>query len=128
MEHEETYAPDNLLSRGQSLRDIDEARAVEMPLEPGQFSLHHERTAHDSRPNQSDDRRIGLAFFYIPTHVRSTLGRRSAMPISGTDRYDHWDADPEPRFDLDPQSLGVLDAVWARYRDEAATAQAARQV
>jgi hypothetical protein len=28
---------------------------------------------------------------------------------------------------LDPQSLGVLDAVWARYRDEMATAQAARQ-
>jgi hypothetical protein len=49
------------------------------------------------------------------------------MPISGTDRYRNWDKDPEPRFDLDPQSLGVLDAVWARYRDEAATAQATRQ-
>jgi hypothetical protein len=127
LEHEETYASDNLLSRGQSLRDIDETRAVEMPLEPGQFSIHQERTAHDSRPNRSDDRRIGLAFFYIPAHVRSTLGRRSAMPISGADRYHHWDTDPEPRFDLDPQSLGVLDAVWARYRDEMATAQAARQ-
>jgi hypothetical protein len=49
------------------------------------------------------------------------------MPISGADRYHHWDTDPEPRFDLDPQSLGVLDAVWARYRDEMATAQAARR-
>jgi non-heme Fe2+,alpha-ketoglutarate-dependent halogenase len=85
LEHEETYASDNLLSRGQSLRNIDETRAVEMPLESGQFSIHQERTAHDSRPNRSDDRRIGLAFFYIPAHVGSTLGRRSAMPtVIGT--------------------------------------------
>jgi non-haem Fe2+, alpha-ketoglutarate-dependent halogenase len=126
LEHEETYAADNLLSRGQSLRGIDESLAVEMPLEPGQFSLHHERTAHDSRPNRSDDRRIGLAFFYIPTHARSTLGRRSAMLVAGQDRHGFWDADPEPRHDLDARSLARLDAVWATYRDEAATAQAAQ--
>jgi hypothetical protein len=126
MEHEETYAADNLLSRGQSLRGIDEAQAVEMPLEPGQFSMHHERTAHDSRPNTSDDRRIGLALFYMPAHTRSTLGRRSAMKISGEDRYGHWDRDPEPQIDLDPASMAVLDTVWAKYRDESATAQAAK--
>ena len=45
--HEETYDANNLLARGQSLRGIDDNLAVEMPLEPGQFSLHHERTAHD---------------------------------------------------------------------------------
>jgi non-haem Fe2+, alpha-ketoglutarate-dependent halogenase len=126
LEHEETYAADNLLSRGQSLRGIDDALAVEMPLEPGQFSLHHERTAHDSRPNRSDDRRIGLAFFYIPTHARSVLGRRSAMPVAGQDRYGFWDLDPEPRHDLDARSLAMLDAVWATYRDEATTSQAAQ--
>jgi non-heme Fe2+,alpha-ketoglutarate-dependent halogenase len=126
--HEETYAADNLLARGQSLRGIDDSLAVEMPLEPGQFSMHHERTAHDSRPNRSDDRRIGIAFFYIPAHARSTLGRRSAMPISGVDRYGNWDPDPEPKTDLDPRSMVVLDNVWAKYRDETATAQAASRV
>lgn len=125
LQHEETYAADNLLARGQSLQGIDDALAIEMPLEPGQFSMHHERTAHDSRPNGSDDRRIGLAFFYIPAHARSTLGRRSAMLVGGEDRYNHWDQDPEPRFDLDPQAVAVLDGVWAKYRDETATAQAA---
>ncbi len=125
MVHEETYAADNLLSRGQSLKGIDDGLAVEMPLEPGQFSIHHERTAHDSRPNNSDDRRIGIAFFYIPAHAQSTLGRRSAMLISGTDRYGHWDADPEPKMDLDPNSMKMLDKVWANYRDESITAQAA---
>ncbi len=125
MVHEETYAADNLLARGQSLRGIDDRLAVEMPLEPGQFSMHHERTAHDSRPNDSDDRRIGIAFFYIPAHVRSTLGRRTAMPVAGEDRYGYWDRDPEPEVDLDPRSLSVLDAVWAKYQDQAATGQAA---
>jgi len=125
--NEETYDANNLLARGQSLRGIDDSAAVEMPLGPGQFSIHHERTAHDSLPNRSDDRRIGLAFFYMAAHVRSTLGRRAAMPIAGVDRYDHWDRDPEPQTDLDPVSMNFLDSIWAQYRDEAATVQAARQ-
>lgn len=124
--HEETYAADNLLSRGQSLKGIDNSKAVEMPLEPGQFSMHHERTAHDSLPNQSDDRRIGMAFFYMPAHVQSTMSRRSAMYISGEDRHGHWDADPEPQFDLDPAAMGFLEQIWGKYRDDSVTVQAAR--
>lgn len=126
LEHEETYAADNLLARGQSLRGIDEALAVEMQLEPGQFSIHHERTAHDSRPNQSDDRRIGLAFFYIPAHARSTLARRSAMLVAGQDRHGHWDRDPEPMEDLDSRSMAALDAVWDSYQNKNTTTQSAR--
>jgi non-haem Fe2+, alpha-ketoglutarate-dependent halogenase len=47
------------------------------------------------------------------------------MPVAGEDRYGHWDRDPEPRIDLDPVSMAALDDVWARYRDAAATRQAA---
>jgi non-haem Fe2+, alpha-ketoglutarate-dependent halogenase len=125
--HDETYDANNLLARGQSLRGIDDSLAIEMPLAPGQFSLHHERTAHDSLPNRSDDRRIGVAFFYMAAHVRSTLGPRSAMPVAGVDSYSHWSRDPEPERDLDPVSMEYLDSIWARYRDQAATIQAARQ-
>lgn len=127
LEHEETYDPNNLLSRGQRVR-VDESLAVEMPLKPGEFSMHHERTVHGSMPNRSDDRRIGLAFFYMPTHVRSTMGRRSAMLVAGEDRYGHWDRDPEPKRDLDPDSLAYLDSIWGQYRDETATQQVARAV
>jgi non-haem Fe2+, alpha-ketoglutarate-dependent halogenase len=124
--HEETYAADNLLSRGQSLKDIDESSAVEMPLEAGEFSIHHERTAHGSLANKSDDRRIGIAFFYMPAHVRSTLGRRTAMHVSGADVHHHWDTDPEPKIDLDPTSVKFLESVWGSYRDESVTTQARR--
>ena len=68
-------------------------------------------------PNRGTDRRIGFAFFYIPTHVRSTIGRRSATLVRGVDEYGHWDADNEPRFDLDPLSMKQLSAAWGEYKD-----------
>ena len=89
--HEETYAPDNMLARGLLLNIADESSAVTLELQPGEFSLHHERTAHGSKQNRSASPRIGFAFFYIPTHVRSTTGRRTATLVRGADRYGHWD-------------------------------------
>ena len=109
--------PDNMLARGQSLHIDDESNAVTIELQPGEFSLHHERTAHGSKQNRSAAPRIGFAFFYIPTHVRSTTGRRTATLVRGVDRYEHWDPDPLPRFDLDPVAYGALRAAWGQYRD-----------
>ncbi len=61
LSHDETYDPDNLLTRGQHINDIDLADTVAMPLRPGQASFHNVATAHGSGPNQSGDRRIGLS-------------------------------------------------------------------
>lgn len=51
-------------------------------------------------------------------------GNRSAMLVSGEDRFGHWDADPEPQVDLDPTSMAYLEQIWANYRDESVTVQA----
>lgn len=117
LHHVETYAKDNMLAKGQSIEGMDEDRAVPMELRAGEFSLHHERTAHASGANRSSDRRIGFAFFYIPTHVRSTLGRRPATLVRGVDRHGHWDQDNLPRFDLDPVAMKQLSSAWGEYRD-----------
>ena len=117
LHHVETHAADNMLAKGQSIEGLDETRAVHIELSPGEFSLHHERTAHASEPNRGSDRRIGFAFFYIPTHVRSTIGRRRATLVRGVDEYHHWDPDDEPRFDLDPVSMRQLGAAWGEYKD-----------
>jgi ectoine hydroxylase-related dioxygenase (phytanoyl-CoA dioxygenase family) len=101
-QHDETFAADNMLSRGQVIRDVDEARAISAELAPGQFSIHHERTIHGSDANASDQRRIGFSGVYVPTSARSATGRRSALLVRGEDRYGHWDPEPVPRFDLDP--------------------------
>jgi hypothetical protein len=117
LKHVETFAADNMLAKGQEIQGIDESLAVSMPLSAGQFSLHHERTAHSSLPNRAGDRRIGFAFFYIPTHVRSTIGRRPATLVRGVDAYGHWDTDNLPACDFDPASMAQLAAAWGEYKD-----------
>jgi hypothetical protein len=117
LHHVETHAADNMLAKGQTIQGLDESKAVHLELQAGEFSLHHERTAHASEPNRGDDRRIGFAFFYIPTHVRSTIGRRKATLMRGVDEYGHWDEDQLPRFDLDPLSMRQLTAAWGEYKD-----------
>lgn len=117
LQHEETFAEGNMLARGQSIAVADDSAAVTLTLQPGEFSLHHERTVHGSQPNRSDGRRIGFAFFFIPPRVQSTIGRRTATLVRGTDRYGHWDADPLPRFDYDDISMAAMRAAWGQYRD-----------
>jgi ectoine hydroxylase-related dioxygenase (phytanoyl-CoA dioxygenase family) len=116
--HDETREKDNLLIRGQTIRGLDEDRAVDLALRPGEFSLHQERTVHGSLVNRSAVRRIGYALFFIPTHVRSTLGRRSALLVRGRDDYNHWDADPTARFDDDPLIDDYIAQSFQRYRDQ----------
>ena len=94
----------NLLGRGQTIRGLDESKAVHMELEQGQFSIHNERTAHASGPNNTPDVRIGYSFFLIPTHVKSTLERRPATLVRGVDEYGYWDTDPVPT----EESMGEL--------------------
>ena len=60
-EHVDTYGDDTLLTRGQTVPDVDEDKAVTVPLKPGQLSLHHPRIVHGSGPNISGERRIGFA-------------------------------------------------------------------
>ena len=49
------------------------------------------------QPNRTNDRRIGLAIRYIPTYVRQTKVRDSAMLVRGVDTYGHFDHEPRPR-------------------------------
>jgi len=60
--HRDTFAADNLLSRGQEiLVEVDEHQAVVLELAAGEMSLHHVRLIHGSDPNPSEQRRIGFA-------------------------------------------------------------------
>jgi hypothetical protein len=99
--HEETYAPDNILSRGQTIAGIEDEGAVDVVLAPGEVSLHHGRMFHASGPNRSGSRRIGLAIRYIPPSVRQVIGKRDyAALVRGEDRFGHFDAPPRPKADF----------------------------
>jgi len=104
--HRETFAADNMLTRGQEIMvEVDERQAVDIVLEPGEMSLHHVRLVHGSPPNRSGDRRIGFAIRYIPTHVRQLVGRDAALLVRGVDRFDHFDLERPPKADLDAQAI-----------------------
>lgn len=106
--HRDTYAADNLLTRGQEIEmNVDDARAVDVPLKAGEFSLHHIRLVHGSKPNATPDRRIGLAVRYIPTYVRQVKIDDSAMPVRGRDRHGNFEHEPRPCADLDPAALAA---------------------
>lgn len=113
LSHIDTFHQDNLLSRGQEIAvAVDESKAVDLVLQPGEISLHHIKLVHGSAPNRSADRRIGLAIRYIPTHVRQTKVRDSAMLVRGVDRYHHFDPEPRPQHDIDAAALAAhTDAV-----------------
>jgi len=100
--HKDTFAENNMLTRGQEVQvNVDPALAVNVELQPGEFSLHHVRLVHGSDPNPSDRRRIGFAIRYVPTYVRQTAGPRdSATLVRGTDQYHHFDPEPRPQVDF----------------------------
>jgi len=105
--HEDTFAPDNLLSRGQEIAvEVDESKAVDIVLEPGQMSLHHVLLVHGSEPNRSELRRIGFAIRYMPTRVKQ-LGALtdSATLVRGSDRYGHFLPEPAPQSDFHPDAV-----------------------
>lgn len=113
--HRDTYHKDNLLTRGQEIAvEVDERKAIDVPLEAGEMSLHHIRLVHGSKPNTTGDRRIGLAIRYIPTYVRQTKVADSATLVRGSDRYRHFEAEPAPAADLDPAALAAHKRVMER--------------
>jgi hypothetical protein len=124
--HEETFDPNNLLSRGQTIRGIDESKAVDVVLRAGEFSFHSELTFHASPPNRSDDRRIGYSIHYIAPHVRQTLfDGATAMICRGRDTHGYWQIEPTPTRDFDPECLAALDTAYAQYKVASQKATAA---
>src|SRR5262249_19109812 len=89
----ETYAEDNVLSRGQEIAvEGDEAKAVDLVLRPGEMSLHHIGIVHGSNPNTSTKPRIGIAVRYIATDVvQDGAQRQFAMLVRGKDEFGHFD-------------------------------------
>lgn len=106
--HTDTFHESNLLSRGQEIQvEVDEADATDVPLKAGEFSLHHVLMTHGSHPNTTDDRRIGLAIRYIPTTVRQTKVRDTAVLVRGVDEYGHFDLLDGPDADMSEKALAV---------------------
>lgn len=117
--HKDEYKENNLLTRGQEISvRVDEAKAVAMPLEPGEISLHNVRLAHASGPNRSSDRRIGLSMHYMPTRTKQVVGEwDSAALVRGEDRYGHFARPPRPSKDFDPDAVAFHEKATQAVRE-----------
>lgn len=114
--HKDTFAGGNMLSRGQIVQlDVDDSKVVDLVLQPGEMSLHHVLIVHGSGPNTSDQRRIGFVTRYIPTHLKQVEGPRdSALLVRGEDAYGHFELEPDPVRDFDPEMVALHKAVSER--------------
>src|SRR3954462_7930995 len=113
--HRDTFDKDNLLTRGQEIAvEVDESKAFYLDLEPGEASLHHVLLVHGSPPNPSDDRRIGFAIPYVPTSGGQLHGEDSAPLVRGIDSFPHFDPEPIPTREMEPELVALHKQIAER--------------
>lgn len=105
--HEDTFDENNILTRGQVVKDVDESILVDLILKPGEMSIHHGAVIHGSKPNKSKHRRIGFALqSYMSPKVEQIVGKNMWMHIRGKQRQDRDGLNLyRPQFDMDPLSV-----------------------
>jgi ectoine hydroxylase-related dioxygenase (phytanoyl-CoA dioxygenase family) len=96
----------NLLRRGEQVATvINEAEALDVELQPGEMSLHHNTIVHGSKPNTSGGPRFGFIVRFVTDQItnRATpmLGMHGkadcshlilAAPSLGADQYTAFEA------------------------------------
>ena len=86
--HEQNFDENNLLTRGQTIKDVPLNKTDPIILKAGQVSLHHPKIIHGSGLNQSNDRRIGFVIqSYIGTDVNQVIGKMYVQKARGEDKY-----------------------------------------
>jgi len=106
VDHVDTYDEENLLTRGQTVPDVDEDAAVPIIMKAGQLSLHHPRIVHGSGPNLSQHRRIGFAIqSFIAPNVEEVLGDIWVQIARGRDDFGHHGLAERPTTPMTPDML-----------------------
>ena len=86
--HEQKFDENNLLTRGQTIKNIPLDKTDSIILKAGQMSLHHPKIVHGSGLNYSNDRRIGFVIqSYIGTDVDQVIGKIYVQKARGEDKY-----------------------------------------
>ena len=117
--HDDTFAQDNILTRGQVVKDVDESHAVDLILKPGQMSLHHGEIVHGSQPNLSNERRVGYALqSYMPNTTKQIIGENMWLPVRGQPRDDsNYTALNRPAINMHPDAVAQRKLVDQNFGD-----------
>jgi hypothetical protein len=63
--------------------EVDESKAVDFELQPGEYSLHDGRIMHGAQANASDIRRTGYTMRYFPASVK-------VLPVEANQGWKLW--------------------------------------
>ena len=86
--HEQKFDENNLLTRGQTVKNVSLEKTEPIVLKAGQVSLHHPTIVHGSGLNKSNDRRIGFVIqSYIGDNVDQKIGKMYVQIARGEDNY-----------------------------------------
>ena len=107
-EHDEKFNEGNLLTRGQTVKDVPKEKTIPLILNAGQMSLHHPTIVHGSDLNKSDDRRIGFVIqSYIGTNVKQILGKNGVQVARGVDEFNYHEKIDRPKSLLNKNDLKI---------------------
>ena len=105
-DHDQRFNEDNLLTRGQTVKNVPKEKTTPLVLEAGQMSLHHPTVVHGSELNNSNDRRIGFVIqSYIGTNVKQVLGKNSVQQARGKDEFNYHEKIGRPQNLLDKKDI-----------------------
>ena len=105
-EHDQKFNEGNLLTRGQTVKNVPADETTPLILTAGQMSLHHPTVVHGSDLNKSDDRRIGFVIqSYIGTNVKQVKGRNSVQLARGKDNYNFHEKIRRTKSLMDKENL-----------------------
>jgi ectoine hydroxylase-related dioxygenase (phytanoyl-CoA dioxygenase family) len=110
LKHGNVRDESNLLFRGERvITDVEESRAVDIVLQPGEVSLHQSTIVHGSNPNTSDEPRIGFIVRFVTSRV--TNRDRPMLRVRGETDCTHLRL-AEPPTERDKESAF---AAWREY-------------
>ena len=105
-EHDQKFNDGNLLTRGQTVKNVPKEKTTSIVLEAGQMSLHHPTVVHGSELNKSNDRRIGFVIqSYIGTNVKQVLGKNGVQLARGVDEFNYHEIIGRPQNLLDEKDI-----------------------
>ena len=107
-QHDQKFNKGNLLTRGQTVKDVPKKKTTPLILSAGQMSLHHPTVVHGSDVNKSDERRIGFVIqSYIGTNVKQILGKNSVQIARGKDHYNFHKKIGRPKTLMDEDDIKI---------------------
>jgi ectoine hydroxylase-related dioxygenase (phytanoyl-CoA dioxygenase family) len=74
LDHTNVRDDSNLLRRGERIVEVDETRAMDIILRPGEMSLHQSTIVHGSNANTSGEPRIGFIVRFVTSRIKNQKG------------------------------------------------------